>query len=62
MSNLIQNTELTEEQKNTIKAIDDKVKLDVDALPKDKSWNSKMFEIVRKANEDKLLILNKKLV
>jgi len=50
--------ELTDEQKNAIKAIDAKVKLDVDALPKDKSWNSKMTAIVKKAKEDKLLITN----
>lgn len=52
--------ELTEEQIQAIKAIDTQVKADVDSLEKDKNWNTKMISIVKKAKEQKLLILNNK--
>ncbi len=53
MSNLLQINVLTEEQISQIKAIDAKVKADVDALPNDNLKFSRTMQIVKAANIEK---------
>ena len=56
MSNLLQINVLTEEQINQIKAIDAKVKADVDALPNDNTKFSKIKKITEAAIAEKNVI------
>jgi hypothetical protein len=56
MSNLLQINILTEEQINQIKAIDAKVKADVDALPNDNTKFSKIKKITEAAIAEKNVI------
>jgi hypothetical protein len=53
MSNLLQINVFTEEQINQIKAIDAKVKADVDALPNDNLKFIKTMQIVKVAGIEK---------
>jgi hypothetical protein len=56
MSNLLKTIVLTEEQINQIKAIDAKVKADVDALPNDNTKFSKIKKITETAIAEKNVI------